>query len=221
MQLTTFKNDTGLEILINTETGESFASQRGYARLAGKPQSTINSRVSRMSEGERKKFVKEAEVLTPGGLQGVQCLTEDLIVEWLPKDNPEMATQLLKLGVRVFLHTEAGFKYEIKDKQTEMMEQVLSEVKALRQMKEQQMRAHPIGYDLVQDTSSVEMTTQEYLEFNEFSQAQIDAFKHTLARRAAASQRTGTGDQLFNKINSCNKLRYSYLNATAKSMGLI
>ena len=34
----------GIELIINTETGESFASISGYARMSGKAQSTINPR---------------------------------------------------------------------------------------------------------------------------------------------------------------------------------
>lgn len=100
----------GIELVINTETGESFATERGYARMSGKSQSTVNSRIIRMDEGERNSLTKETEILTPGGLQGARILTEDLITQWLPKDNPDMATQLLKLGIRGFLHKLAGFE---------------------------------------------------------------------------------------------------------------
>ena len=104
-----FEKD-GIELIIDTATGESFASERGYARMSGKSQSTVNSRIKRMKEGERNYLVKMAEVQTAQGLQTVRLLSEDLIIEWLPKDNPAMASQLLKLGVRVFIHKLAGFE---------------------------------------------------------------------------------------------------------------
>jgi len=46
--------------------------------------------------------------MTISGLQAVRLITEDQIVEWLPQDNPAAATKLLKLGVRIALHTMAG-----------------------------------------------------------------------------------------------------------------
>lgn len=72
----------GIEILINTQTGESFASVSGYARMSGKAQSTISERL-----GYRKHEVKTDEVQTPGGLQVIRLISEDLIVDWIVKDN--------------------------------------------------------------------------------------------------------------------------------------
>ena len=77
-----FEKD-GIELIIDTATGESFASERGYARMSGKSQSTVNSRIKRMKEGERNHLVKMAEVQTAQGLQTVRLLSEDLIIEWL------------------------------------------------------------------------------------------------------------------------------------------
>lgn len=104
-------NNNGIELLINTTTGESFASVRGYSRMANKSQSTISERLNKGDELEQQ---KTAKILTPGGLQGVRLIDEDLICQWLPMDNPEMAIQLLKLGVRSFLHALAGFQLEPK-----------------------------------------------------------------------------------------------------------
>jgi phage antirepressor YoqD-like protein len=78
--------------------------------MSGKPQSTINSRLARMTEGERITYIKTAEMQTQSGLQTVHLIPESLIIEWLPKDNPTMATQLMKLGVRVYLHKLAGYQ---------------------------------------------------------------------------------------------------------------
>jgi hypothetical protein len=105
--LTRFDHD-GIELLINTTTGESFASVRGYARMSNKSESTIYRRLKALHEDK----LQTTQIQTSGGLQGVALICEDLICEWLPKDNHQMTTQLLKLGVRVFLHKLAG--YEIK-----------------------------------------------------------------------------------------------------------
>lgn len=104
-------DNNGIELIINTSTGESFASVSGYARLSGKSKSTISERFGKLE-------LKYAEILTTTGFKTVRLIPEDLIVEWLPKDNPEMATQLMRLGVRVYLHTLAGFKVETNAVQT-------------------------------------------------------------------------------------------------------
>lgn len=95
----------GIELIIDTQTGESFASISGYARMSGKAQSTISGRLAT----HRNEALKTAEILTTTGLKTVRLISEDLICQWLPKDNPELASQVLKLGVRLFLHTLAGF----------------------------------------------------------------------------------------------------------------
>jgi len=98
----------GIELIIDTTTGESFASISGYARMADKDKSTISRRLETVAAEE----LKTAEILTTTGAKTVALITESLICEWLPKDNPKMASALLRVGVRVFLHKMAG--YEVK-----------------------------------------------------------------------------------------------------------
>ena len=99
-------DQNGIELIIDTETGESFASISGYARMSGKAQSTISGRLATY----RDEALKTAEILTTTGLKTVRLISENLICKWLPKDNPELTSQVLKLGVRLFLHTLAGFR---------------------------------------------------------------------------------------------------------------
>jgi hypothetical protein len=47
--LTRFDRD-GIEIIIDLNTGESFASISGYARMSGKAMSTISERASTTSD---------------------------------------------------------------------------------------------------------------------------------------------------------------------------
>lgn len=101
--LTRFDRD-GIELVINTQTGESYASVSGYARMAGKDKSTISRRTVAESG------VLMAEIQTPGGLQGVALIPESLICQWLPNDNPDMAAKMMRLGVRVFMHEIAGYR---------------------------------------------------------------------------------------------------------------
>jgi hypothetical protein len=113
--LTRFDSKDGIEILINESTGESFCSVSGYARMANKDKSTISRRLeayegmgvsSVASDGS-----KNAKAPTPSGAQSVALVTEDLIVEWLPKDNPIATRALLKLGLRKALHLIAGYEH--------------------------------------------------------------------------------------------------------------
>ncbi|GEM_PF-6586419 len=103
-----FENNSGIGIYIDAQTGESFCSISSYARLAKKDKSTISRRFGTVAPKE----TKSAEVVTKTGLKTVVLIPEDLIVEWLPKDNPELATQLLKLGVRSFLHKVVDYKHQ-------------------------------------------------------------------------------------------------------------
>ena len=96
----------GIELIIDTATGESFASINGYARMSGKDKSTISRRIGTVASGTH----KTGEVLTTSGLKTVALIPESLIAEWLPKDNPTLASQLMLLGVRVFMHKLAGFE---------------------------------------------------------------------------------------------------------------
>lgn len=120
----------GIELIIDTQTGESFASISGYARMSGKAQSTISGRLAT----HRNEALKTAEILTTTGLKTVRLISEDLICQWLPKDNPELASQVLKLGVRLFLHTLAGFR--VKSEAIAEVKQLESQIVKLSEEKQ-------------------------------------------------------------------------------------
>jgi hypothetical protein len=101
-----FDGNDGIEILINTASGESFASISGYARMSGRNKSTIQRRLKTVALEHQ----KTAEVETQSGLKTVALISEDLIASWIIKDNPERAFVLLKAGVRVCLHEMAGYQ---------------------------------------------------------------------------------------------------------------
>ena len=98
----------GIELIIDTQTGESFATVRGYARMSGKIPSTISRRLT--MSGLREKGLEQAQIETASGLQTVVLIPEDVICQWLIKDNHELALKVMQLGVRLFLHTIAGFQ---------------------------------------------------------------------------------------------------------------
>ncbi|BBG58009.1 hypothetical protein [uncultured phage] len=115
----------GIELIIDTQTGESFATVRGYARMSGKTHTTILRRLKVVTPD----VLNHAQIQTAGGLQGGALIPEDLICRWLPKDNPAMASQVLKLGVRLFLHTIAGF--QVKSDAIETNKQLESQIAEL------------------------------------------------------------------------------------------
>ena len=104
MELTRFEQD-GIEILINTLTGESFCSLSGYARMSGLSKQAIAKRCT-VNQTE----VKYAEIQTASGLQGVKLINEHTISDWIVDDNPSIAKQLLKAGVRFYLLELAGYE---------------------------------------------------------------------------------------------------------------
>ena len=119
----------GIELIINTETGESFATVRGYARMSGKIPSTISRRLTMSGKVLRCECLDQAQIETAGGLQGVALIPEDLICQWLIKDNHELALKVMRLGVRLFLHTIAGF--QVKSDAIETNKQLESQIAEL------------------------------------------------------------------------------------------
>lgn len=88
--LTRFETEDGIELVIDTLTGESFVTVSGYARMSGKARSTISERL----KGVREEEIKEAQVQTAGGLQGVQLLKLTTCINWLLKDKPSFVGKL-------------------------------------------------------------------------------------------------------------------------------
>ena len=223
------------EVSIDTNGKITFTIRAASRLLNITPQTLSENlkckdKVSKMAE----KLITQGFQVSGYNTKGIPDTAMALIIEYYAFDAKKCTQEAKNLyrafasiGIRTYFQKQLGWEdpnaniVPMLSAMQQSIDQLTQEVTEIKQEKEQQKRVHPIGYSLVQDTSSVEMTTEEYLIFNNFSSNEIQAFKHTLARRAAASQRTGTGEQLFDKVNSCNKLRYSYLDATAKSMGLI
>lgn len=104
-QLQRYDKD-GLELIIDTITGEAFATVNGYSRLSGKAKSTIYKRL----KGVHISNVKTAEIKTEGGVQGVRLIPSKLIFKWAIKDNPKLAEAMGECGATIYLHQLAGYK---------------------------------------------------------------------------------------------------------------
>jgi hypothetical protein len=105
-----FNSGDGIEVVIEHATQAAYFTVRGYARMSGKAQSTVQSRIDRLSEGERNSTTKTAEVLTPGGLQGVRLIPAKLAFKWAIKDNPDLAERMGECGATVFAYQLAGYQ---------------------------------------------------------------------------------------------------------------
>lgn len=93
MSLTCF-NEDGIELVIDTVTGEVFVTQRGYARMSGKAASTITKKC-------RSKSLKSAKITTNGGYQNVMLIPLDIIFVWLKEDeNYNVLAKIINLLMR-------------------------------------------------------------------------------------------------------------------------
>jgi hypothetical protein len=100
----------GIELVINTCTGEAFATQKGYARMSGLRKPTISKRCF---QGIDQSSIKSAKIRTKKGVQKVNLIPAKLVFKWAIKDNPELAETMGEVGVTVYLHQLAGFKISL------------------------------------------------------------------------------------------------------------
>lgn len=106
-QLQRFEQN-GLELIIDTYSGEVFSNRNALARMCNVEGSTI----TRWKGSAGIKTIS-GEILTKGGLQGgAELYNEDAIYQALAKYNPNLLAQCAKAGLRIYLHGLAGFKYE-------------------------------------------------------------------------------------------------------------
>ena len=106
MNLTRFETKDGVELVIDTQTGEAFATQRGYARMSGRDPSTISRRCTKLDEFSA---IKNSEIDTGYGVKVVALIPADLVYDWMFEDNPALAKAMGKAGATIFMHQLAGF----------------------------------------------------------------------------------------------------------------
>ena len=175
MQLQKYEKDQ-IELYINVDTGESFASISGYARMVGKTRQAISARI----EGGNSIELKTFEVPTAGGIQGVKLLNEKLIVEWLFKDDLDLAKKMTQAGVRAFLHHQAGFQTK----------SVLPGVSQLPFLEHYPRLKHLALNRQTSEDIADPCTINEYLEY--FQIALTPGQFRALAQRVATTYRTLT-----------------------------
>jgi hypothetical protein len=105
--LTRYETEDGIELVIDQQTGEAYATQAGYARMSGLSQQAINKRTQQTYNQDQLKF---AELQTPQGLRTHNLIPAKTVFKWLIKDNPDLAEKMGECGATVYLHQMAGFK---------------------------------------------------------------------------------------------------------------
>jgi hypothetical protein len=113
----------GLELVIDLKTGASYApGYRALARICslGLEKSVrdeqVRRHVSSLVEGATVSPLLEAEIETPGGLQGATLIPENLMAKTIRKFNEALSEKIDEAGIRVFAHKLAG--YEVKSTAT-------------------------------------------------------------------------------------------------------
>lgn len=96
----------GIELVIDTRTGEAFATQGGYARMSKLSQQAINKRCKTYNQNE----LKTAELQTATGFKTYNLIPASLVFKWALKDNLELAEAMGTAGATVYIHQLAGFK---------------------------------------------------------------------------------------------------------------
>lgn len=166
--LSVFKSDD-LEIIINTQTGESFCSVNGYARMSGKAKSTISGRVEKLVQSGE---IKEDEVNTGYGFKLVRLIPAQLAFKWALKDNTALAEQMGACGATVFFHKLAG--YEVTSEAIQPQPQTTAEMFLMvaRQAVEQERRTKALEVKLAQ----IEATQQKAIaSLDEVAEPEVEA----------------------------------------------
>lgn len=100
--------EEGIEVVVDQNTGETFASISGTARMCNVNESSI--RLFIKTSGEI--LIKSTEVITAEGkLRRGSLLNEEQILKCIAKYNTELLLKFAQLGLRKFLHTSVGYKH--------------------------------------------------------------------------------------------------------------
>lgn len=132
--LVPYLNDD-IEIVIDTESGEAFASQRATARMCDVSEAAIRKRLVKTVQS-----TKSAKIpTTTNKTRHANLLNEQQIMDCLQHYNPLKAQLFLQVGVRAGLHRLAGYKPSNQITQTALLpanlQDALSAIKEIEQAK--------------------------------------------------------------------------------------
>lgn len=159
--LTRFDND-GLELVIDTQTGEAFATVSGYAGMVGKDKSTISRRVKTVALAS----IKTSEMLTSTGLKTVVLIPAELVYDWAFDDKPELAHAMGKAGATLFLHKLAG--YEVKSTAIAPVtpQSYIEALKALVAVEEEKLRLQQENEELIEEVEQLSEIVDELFDYS-------------------------------------------------------
>lgn len=100
-----------IEIIVNEETGECFASISALARMCRRNESTIRSFLT-----SRNIWGDEAKILTSTGMKTSRMFNEKQVFQTLAEYNTELLIKCAEVGIRVYLHRLAGFTFQVKQR---------------------------------------------------------------------------------------------------------
>ena len=108
-KLTLYKTEE-IEVVINEETGETFSSVSATARMCGVSETALRKFI----KTSNLLVIKSAKIQTGQGIRSSNLLNEEQILDCLYKYNPQLTRKFAQLGLRKFLHTEAGYEHKRK-----------------------------------------------------------------------------------------------------------
>jgi hypothetical protein len=181
--LSVFNND-GLELVIDTHTGEAFASQSAVARMCDCGESKIRYFVTSQNI-----TTKTAEIPTRTGFKTSQLLDEKGIRGAVKKYNPELLDKFAELGIRVYLHQLAGYKVSSAAVEPKTPQTYLQALKALVEAEEEKERLQQANELLTEEVKILEQTA------NQLSEIVDELFDHSSIIRIAKFN--GVSEKLF------------------------
>ena len=191
-------NIESLELVVNEETGDIYASQKATSRMCDVESSTITRFVGGVGFE-----LLSAEIQTAGGLQGgARLLNEKQIFQCIAKYNPSLLVQCAEAGLRVYLYGLAG--YQVKPEKQFAVPQTLEDalIFAANEIKQRK---------LLEQQKELLESQVEILEEDNERQAEIidELFDYSSIIRIAK----------FNKVSETN-FTWSMLKAVSKKLGM-
>lgn len=136
--LTNYQKD-GLELVIDNETGECFASISAVARMCNCETVQIRRHTATILNGDTK-ALKTLTVKTSKGDRQAKLLDEKLILKCIVKFNPELAASCMEAGLRIFLYGLAGYEVKPVAKTPQTYLEALKALVAVEEEKERLLR---------------------------------------------------------------------------------
>lgn len=162
-----------IELIIDTETGESFSSIRGMSRMLGISDAALRKYIT-----ANQIDLKIAQIPTTTGLKTANLINEDQMLDLISKYNPTLIIQFAKVGLRAYLHQLAGYHINSTTIAPQPPQTYIEALKALVVAEEEKAR-------LVQENLQLKETVDELFEYSSI----IRIAKYNMIRETAFNWR--------------------------------